>query len=63
MQNGVVEGGERSPRLTILSSTLGIFVYFSAVPAGLNGTRGGPARRPARGLVWPASSQRYCQTG
>ena len=34
------------------------FASSATVPACLDGTRGGPARRPARGLVQPASSQR-----
>ena len=37
------------------------FASSATVPACLDGTRGGPARRPA-GLVRPASSQ-VCETG
>ena len=34
---------------------------FATVPAFFDGTRGRPARRPARGLVRPASLQRYAK--
>ena len=64
VQNRVVEGvGKRA-----LSALRGPFLdsrwTFSfassaTVPACLDGTRIGPPRRPARGLVLPASSQMY----
>ena len=38
------------------------FDSSATVPARLDGTRGGPARRPARGLVRSASSQRYAKS-
>ena len=39
-------------------SEVDLFVCFFrvTVPACFDGTRGGSARRPARGLVWPGSS-------
>ena len=35
------------------------FTSSATVPAHVDGTRGGPTRRPARGLLQAASSQRY----
>ena len=37
------------------------FASSTTVPACFDGTRGGSARRPARGLVRPALSERYAK--
>ena len=65
---GYPDAYDRGLGIRVLSALRGLFVdarwTFSlascaTVPAYFDGTRGGPARRPARGLVRSASSQRY----
>ena len=66
MQNRVVEGVEiwvlSALRDPFLDSRWNFSLASSAtVPTCLDGTAGGPARRPARRLVRSASSQSYAK--